>query len=320
MANDIRGNKRKMLAALSNQKVLLVILVIGVVLSIASPYFLTYYNIVNIFSYMSIEGVLVIGMAFLIILGELDLSVGSNMAVSTVLAITFQQYGVLAGVIAAVVGGAIVGIINGLLVTRLRLSSLAATLGMMVALSGVVLAVTKSLTVKGTNPDFLNISQPLFFNISGSILVFIVLVVIFQIVLKRTHFGRNVYAVGGNAVASRLFGINVDRVRLACFTIAGVLAGVAGVLLAGKINVASGRLGVNTPLLVITAVLLGGVSLSGGEGSVGKAFLGFLLIAILNNAMVLLQLESYIQDMIRGGILILILVIDAVNVERAKYR
>lgn len=320
MANETRVDNRRVLAALSNQKVLVAILVIGVVLSITSPYFLTYYNIVNIFSYMSIEGVLVIGMAFLIILGELDLSVGSTMAVSTVLAITFQQYGVMAGVVAGIVGGAVVGITNGLLVTRLRLSSLAATLGMMVALSGVVLAVTRSLTVKGTNPDFLSISQPLFFNISGSILVFIVLVVVFQVVLKRTHFGRNVYAVGGNAVASRLFGINVDRVRLACFAITGVLAGVAGVLLAGKINVASGRLGVNTPLLVITAVLLGGVSLSGGEGSVGKAFLGFLLIAILNNAMVLLRLESYIQDMIRGGILILILVIDAVNVERAKYR
>ena len=122
------------------------------------------------------------------------------------------------------------------------------------------------------------------------------------------------------AVASRLFGIKVDRVRVVCFTIAGILAGVAGVLLAAKIGVASGRLGVNTALIVITAVLLGGVSLAGGEGSIGKAFLGFLLIAILNNAMVLLRLASYIQDMIRGGILILILVIDAVNVERARYR
>jgi ribose transport system permease protein len=311
---------RDILTIVSDQKVLLAIVIIGIVLSFASPYFLTYYNIVNIFSFMSIEGVIVIGMAFLIIVGELDLSVGATMALSTILAITFQRHGVAAGVIAGIIGGAAVGVVNGLLVTRLRLSSLAATLGMMVALSGLVLALTKSLTVKGENPSFLLISQPLFLNISSSVVVFIVLVIVFQIVLKRTHFGRNIYAVGGNSTASRLFGIRVDRVRLSCFVIAGTLAGVAGVLLAGKINVASGRLGVNTPLLAITAVLLGGVSLSGGEGSVGKAFLGFLLIAILNNAMVLLRLESYIQDMIRGAILILILVVDAVNVERAKYR
>jgi ribose transport system permease protein len=320
MASNARVDSRRVLYLVSDQKVLLAILIIGVVLSFSSPYFLTYYNIVNIFSFMSIEGVIVIGMAFLIIVGELDLSVGSNMAFSTILAVTFQQYGVAVGVIAGIVGGTVIGIINGILVTRLKLSSVATTLGMMVALNGVVFALTQSRSVKGTNEDFLAIAQPLFLNISGSVIIFVVLVAVFHIILKRTYFGRSVYAVGGNSVASRLFGIRVDRVRVACFTIAGIMAGVAGVLLAAKINVASGRLGVNTALIVITAVLLGGVSLSGGEGSVVKAFLGFLLIAILNNAMVLLRLSSYIQDAIRGGILILILVIDAVNVERAKYR
>jgi len=320
MASSTTVENRGVLTVLSEQKVLLAILIIGIALSFASPYFLTYYNIVNIFSFMSIEGVIVIGMAFLIIVGELDLSVGSNMAFATILAITFQKYGVAAGVIAGIAGGTVVGIVNGFLVTRLKLSSVATTLGMMVALNGVVFALTQSRSVKGTNPDFLKIAQPVVLNISGSIIIFLILVIAFQIVLRRTYFGRSVYSVGGNSVASRLFGIKVDRVRVACFTIAGVLAGVAGVLLAAKIGVASGRLGVNTALIVITAVLLGGVSLSGGEGSVVKAFLGFLLIAILNNAMVLLRLSSYIQDMIRGGILILILVIDAINVERAKYR
>lgn len=310
---------KKLLKVLSDQKILILIFFIGLVLSIRSQYFLTYYNIVNIFSYMSIEGVIVIGMAFLIIVGEIDLSVGSVMAFSGILAIITQKYGVAAGVSVGLIGGVVIGLINGLLVTKLKLSSIPVTLGMMVMLNGVVFALTKSRSVKGTNPDFTRIAEPLFFNITGSILVFIILIVIFQIILKKSIFGRNVYAVGGNATASKIFGININRVRLLCFVITGFMAGLAGVLLAAKINVASGRIGVNTPLLVITSVLLGGVSLAGGEGSVVKAFQGILLIGILNNAMVLLQITPYIQDMTKGFILILILIIDGINTRRAMY-
>ena len=310
----------KVLKIVIEQKILIVIIVIAVFLSFRSPYFLTYYNIVNIFSFISIEGVIVIGMTFLMILGEIDLSVGAVMAFSTILAVLFQPYGLLTGVVAGIAGGAIIGFVNGTLVTRLRLSSIPVTLGMMVLVNGIVFALTKSQSVKGTNPEFLKIAQPLFFNISGSIIILLVLVIVFEIILKRTIFGRNVYAVGGNITASKFFGIHVDKIKTICFLITGTLAGLAGVLLAAKINVASGRFGVSTALLVITAVLLGGVSLSGGEGSVLKAFQGILLIGILNNAMVLLQLSSFIQDTVKGGVLILILVIDAVNIERAKYR
>jgi ribose transport system permease protein len=311
---------RKVLSFLSEQKILIVIFVIGIVLSIQSRYFLTYYNIVNIFSFMSIEGVIVIGMTFLIILGEIDLSVGSVMAFSCVLAIISQKYGIAAGIIIGIAGGAVIGLINGLLVTQLNLSSIPVTLGMMIMVNGVVFALTKGLSVKGVNPDFLKIAEPVVFNIAGSIIIFLVLIIVFQIVLRRTIFGRNVYAIGGNETASRFFGIKVNRIKVICFVITGCMAGIAGVLLAAKINVASGRLGVNTALLVITAVLLGGVSLSGGEGSVLKAFEGILLVGILNNAMVLLQLSVFIQEMVRGFILILILVIDGIHIRRTQFR
>lgn len=313
------GHNKRLTAILSDQKALVAILVIGLVLSLSSGYFLTYNNIVNLFNFMSIEGPIVIGMAFLIILGELDLSVGSNMAFSCILAIEFQKYGVFAGILAGIAGGTLVGIVNGLLVTRLRITSLAVTLGMMVMISGIVFALTGSLTVKGTNENFTWLSSPIIWNISASIIIFLALVVGFQFLLKRTIFGRNVFAVGGNPFASKLSGIGVEQTRFACFSFTGSLAGLSGVLLAAKINVASGRFGDTTALMAITAVLLGGVNLSGGEGSVLKAFTGFVLIAVLNNAMVLLRLEPSLQDMIRGLILILILVVDAVNIERAKY-
>lgn len=313
------GNNRRALQILSDQKILLLILLIGIFLSVRSDYFLSFYNIVNIFSFIAIEGIIVIGMAFLIILKEIDLSVGAVMAFSGILSILFQKYGVLPGILAGLAGGAAVGLANGLIVTKFKVASIPVTLGMMVMVNGFVFALTKNQTVKGMNPDFTKFAQTNLANIPMYVLIFLALVVIFQIVLKRSIFGRNVFAVGGNAMASRFFGIKVDRVRIMCFLLSGLLAGLAGVTLASKLNVASGRIGVNTALLVITAVLLGGVSLAGGEGSIVKAFQGILLIGILNNAMVLLQISPFIQDMVRGGILITILIVDAVNTERAKY-
>ncbi len=128
----------KILKIVIEQKILIVIAVIAVFLSFRSPYFLTYYNIVNIFSFISIEGVIVIGMTFLMILGEIDLSVGAVMAFSTILAVLFQPYGLLAGVVAGIAGGALIGFVNGTLVTKLRLSSIPVTLGMMVMVNGIV--------------------------------------------------------------------------------------------------------------------------------------------------------------------------------------
>ena len=312
-------NKNKLLQIVNEQKIFILIVLFGMFMAFRSPFFFTYYNIVNIFSAMSINGVIVIGMAYLIILGEIDLSVGAIMAFSGVLAVLLQEYGVAIGVIAGILGGAIVGLVNGLLVTKLKLSSIPVTLGMMVMVNGIVFALTKSQSVKGTNVDFMKIAQPLFANIPGYVIIFIALLIIFQIILRKTVLGRNVYAVGGNITASRFFGIKVDNVRIFGFVLAGVMAGIAGILVTAKINVASGRIGANTAVIIITAVLLGGVSLAGGEGSVLKAFQGIFLIALLNNSLVLLQISPFIQDMIRGSILIIILIIDAVKVEREKY-
>ena len=309
----------KVLNFLNEQKILVVIILIVIILTSRTTYFASFTNILNIFNYISIEGIIIIGMTYLIILRELDLSVGSTMALSGVLAIYFQKYGVFWGIFSGLLLGIAVGFLNGLLVIKLKLSSIAATIGTMIMLNGFVFAFTKDATIKGTNKLFPIIANTVILKIQIPVIVFIVLVIIFEIILKKTYFGRNIYAVGGNAIASKFFGINVNRVKMSAFVITGFLAGLAGVLLASKLNIASGRIGLNTAIVVITAVLLGGVSLSGGEGSVARAFQGMLLIGILNSAMVILQTNSFIQDMIRGFILILILVIDAISVSRAKY-
>lgn len=309
----------KVLDFLNEQKILVVIILIVIILTIRTTYFVSFSNIINILMFISIEGIIVIGMTYLIILKELDLSIGSTMALSGVLAIYFQKYGMFVGIIAGLLLGVAVGFLNGILVTKLKLTSIAVTLATMVMLNGFVFALTSSATIKGTNKSFPLIANSTVFKIPVPIIIFIALVIIFEIILKRTYFGRNVYAVGGNLTASKFFGIKVERVRISAFVLTGFLAGLAGVLLASKLNIASGRIGINTAITVITAVLLGGVSLSGGEGTVFKAFQGMLLIGILSNAMVILQMNNFIQDMIRGLILIIILIINAISINREKY-
>ncbi len=302
-----------------DQKIVLIIIAIGLYLSFRSRYFLTFQNITNIFLAMSYEGMIAIGMALLIILGEIDLSVGSIMAFGSVLAIIFQPFGVFPGLLAGIIGGLVFGLINGLFVTKLKLPSIAVTLGIMILLKGIVFALTKEHTLTGTNEAFAVLSQTKIMNIPLPVILFIALVIIFEIILQKTFFGRSIFAVGGNPTASRFFGIKVDKIRILCFVITGILSGFAGVMLAAKLNIASGNIGQYSNVLVITAVLLGGISMDGGEGSIVKAFQGIILLGIMNNAMVIMKISPFVQEIIRGLLLILIIIIDSANIQKKKY-
>lgn len=311
---------RQLRNILNEQKILLVIIAIGIYLSFRSRYFLTFQNITNIFLAISFEGMIAIGMALLIIIGEIDLSVGSIMAFGSVLAIIFQPYGMLLGMLAGVAGGIVFGLINGILVTKLRLPSIAVTLGIMILLKGIVFALTKEHTITGTNESFILLSQTKLFNIPLPVFVFIFLLIVFELILQKSFLGRSIFAVGGNATASKFFGIKVDRARIICFVITGFLAGLSGVMLAGKLNIASGNIGQYSNVFVITAVLLGGISMEGGEGSIFKAFQGILLLGIINNAMVIVKISPFVQEIIRGALLIFIIVIDSINIQKKKYQ
>ena len=259
-------------------------------------------------------------MALLIIVGEIDLSVGSIMALGAALAIIFQPYGMFIAVAAGILGGAIAGLLNGFLVAKLRLSSIAVTLGTMLFIKGIVYTLTREHTLKGTNPDFTVISQTELFHIPVPVYLFIFLTLLFGVILQRSRFGRNVFAVGGNPTAGRFFGIKVERVKVFCFVIIGALSGLAGVMLAGKLNIASGNIGQYSNVTVITAVLLGGISLDGGEGRMYMAFQGILLLGVMNNAMVIMKISPFVQEIIRGLLLVLIIIVDAISIEKKKYR
>jgi ribose transport system permease protein len=305
---------------INEQKILLVILVIGVFLAFRSRYFLTFQNITNIFLAISFEGMITIGMALLIIIGEIDLSVGSIMAFGAALAILLQPYGVAVGIIAGTIGGIIFGLINGILVTKLRLPSIAVTLGTMILLKGIVFALTKEHTITGSNENFILISQTEICHIPLPVILFICLLVIFEIFLQKSFLGRSIFAVGGNPTASKFFGIKVDRTKIVCFAVTGFLSGLAGVMLAGKLNIASGNIGQYSNVFIITAVLLGGISMEGGEGSIFKAFQGILLLGIMNNAMVIMKISPFVQEIFRGVLLIFIIIIDSINIQKKKYQ
>jgi ribose/xylose/arabinose/galactoside ABC-type transport system permease subunit len=293
---------------------------------VKTPYFASLENIVNLFTKIAIEGVIVIGMTYLIILGEIDLSVGETMALSCTLSVILQKFGVIPGVLGGLLIGIVIGFFNGWIVVRLRVASIAATLGMMILVNGIVYVITKSLapaggnySISGHNENFALIASTKFLGIPTMIIIFVVLVFVFDLILKRTVYGRNVFATGGNYLASRYANIRVNRIRLSAFVITGALSGLAGVLLVARYNIASGAIGQSIPLFVITAVLLGGVSLSGGEGSVFKAFWGLLLVGVIDNSLMLLKVYSSVKFMIMGVLLILMLVIDGIYINRMKY-
>ncbi len=317
----------KVRSVLNEYKIVIAIVVIAVAMIIRTSYFASFENLTNIFTKIAIEGVIAIGMTFLIILGEIDLSVGEIMALSCTLSVILQKYGVIAGFMGGVLIGAFIGLLNGLLVVRLRIASIAATLGMMVLVNGIVFVITKSLapaggnySISGNNENFAYIAQAKLFGIPSMIIIFIVLVVVFDFVLKRTEFGRNIFATGGNYIASKYANIPVNRIRLGAFILTVTLSGLAGVLLVSTYNIASGAIGQSIPLFVITAVLLGGVSLSGGEGSVYKAFGGLMLVAVIDNALMLLRVYSSVKFMIMGLLLIIMLVVDGIYIRRMKYQ
>jgi ribose/xylose/arabinose/galactoside ABC-type transport system permease subunit len=311
--------KETIRSQIPEQRILILLLAICAIVQIFDSHFLSPENIITILLFIAIESVIAVGMTYLIILGEIDLSVGSLMSISCFASIYFQQYGVVAAILTGIALSTAFGLANGLITVKLNIPSMPVTLGTMVLISGLTYVLTGNITIQGENPDFRRIAEATWLGVPLLIYISIAISIVFGLILKFTAFGRNLYACGGNLDAAKYVGINTDRIRITVYTLIGALSGVAGVLLASKLNVASGLIGQETALMVITGVLLGGVSLSGGDGSVFKGFIGLLLMAVLNNSMNLMGVPTPLNEVLVGIILITVLAMDAVKVQRAKY-
>ncbi|WP_152048634.1 ABC transporter permease [Aureimonas psammosilenae] len=280
--------------------------------------FLSEYNILSFLRYNAMFALIALGMTFVIITGGIDLSVGAVAALASVVAALASPYGLLAGVAAGTATGLVAGLLNGVIVTRLGIAPFIATLATMLAAYGSALLLADNQSVSASyDTAFTEFGQGDLFGLPVPALVMVAAYLVGWLVLERTRTGRRVLAIGGAEDASRLMGLNVDRLKLGVYLASGALAGLAGVILAAQFGAGQPTEGVGWELFAIAAVVVGGTLLTGGSGSVGATFAGAMLLALLFNLLNFengkgwISLSAYWQSVIRGLFLLLFVLLQA---------
>ena len=304
---------QKIVSFITEWKLLVIIIVLIITLSVADRNFLTVRSLYSIFDHITINGIMSAGMTVLLISGSFDLSVGSVMSFTGIMIIILQRYGMLVSIIGGLIVGTSVGALNGLLVVKGKINAFIVTLGTMVIFRGLGLAVTKSRPVKGSIDAFQFFGQGSFLGIPLPVFYLIIAYVAVWYILKYRKFGRNDYAIGGNALSSRLAGINVNLYTFLYFVFCSFTAAVSGVILTSRVNTGSAVFGDNTPLIVIAAAVLGGTSLFGGRGTIVGTIQGVLILGLIERAMVIFNVSTNFQLLVRGLIILAVVITDALT-------
>ncbi|MCP3707213.1 ribose ABC transporter permease [Paraburkholderia sp. CNPSo 3274] len=293
------------------------LLIISVALSIVSRDFLTVDNLLNVMRQASINALIAFGMTLVILLGGIDLSAGSVLALSSVIIATLLSAGTpaIVATLAGLVAGGLMGFANGLVISKGKVAPFIATLGSMTVLRGLALVVSNGSPISSFNSDFFSLLGGGYVARLVPIPVVLMLVMfgVFWVLLRKTVFGRHIYATGGNSESAKLSGVKVDRIQLCVYTIAGVMSALAGVVLTSRLNSAQPTAGTGYELDAIAAVVLGGTSLTGGRGWIFGTLVGALLIGVLNNGLNLLDVSSFYQQVIKGIVILLAVLIDRGN-------
>lgn len=309
--------------AVNQEMIALVSLVlICIALSVSSPYFLTISNLLNVGRQAAINLIIALGMTVVIVSGGIDLSVGS---VAALTAVTMDQLYLNNGggdsiwvfMIAGIMIGTLCGVINGLIVHFGNVPPFIATLGMMGIARGAALLLTRGYTtVHGFPEDFQWIGAGYVFGIPFPLLLALLLTVIFALFLRYATLGRNFYAIGGNQEAARLSGVQIGYVKIAAYTILGLSSAIAGIVLASRTNSAPPAAGTGYELNAIAAVVIGGTSLFGGEGTIWGTAIGAFIMAVISNGLNLLDVNPFWQQLVIGAIIILAVLITTVRQKR----
>ncbi|MDR0518664.1 MAG: ABC transporter permease [Clostridiales Family XIII bacterium] len=301
---------------------LIALIAIGIVLSILSPAFFTPNNIMNILRQASPSMIAAIGMTMIILSGEIDLSVGSLQAFAGVLGVMAMNYtgNIFVGIIVTLGAGCSAGLLNGFLVTKLKLNSLIATLGTMAIFRGVIMVITQAVSQPIKVKGFSEIGMGSIGIFPTPLLIVIFLIAAFYFVLNNTAFGRYIYAVGGNKEASALAGLSVSRIKLQVFVIGNILFSISAIILTSRLDSGQAIAGVGMEMTVIAAVILGGVSLNGGIGSLTGAIIGVLILGVLQNGLVLMDVNTFYHDIVRGTVIIIAVYIDVRRKQSADIR
>jgi ribose transport system permease protein len=278
---------------------------------LAWPYFHKVRNLLNILVAVSTIGIISVAMTMVIVSGGIDLSIGSVVAISGVVIAYLSHYVPIPFAVgAALLTGAAVGALNGAAISFARINPLIATLGTLSIVRGLAFAFSGGLTQSISDPSFQFLGRGFVFGIPFPAIVMVVLFLLTAWVMSWTVFGRNIYAIGGNAQASRLAGIAVTPLRMTVYILSGLSAALGGIFLASQLGAAAPQAALGLELSVIAAVILGGTSLSGGKGTIWGTLLGVLIMGTLNNGLTLLNVSSYYQDVARGTVLLLAVGLD----------
>lgn len=303
------------------------LILLFVVFSIASPNFLQFSNIVGILLATAVNGVLALGVTFVIITAGIDLSVGTVMTFSAVMAgvfITFWDLPLPLGVLGGILAGALAGVINGSVIAKMRVPPFVATLGMLYVAKGLALVISGLKPIYFTEtPTFTRIAMGSVlgsiipgFDIPNAVLILFGAALIAHFMLTKTVLGRYTFALGSNEEATRLSGVNVDRWKIAVYTVSGAFSGLGGVLMASRLNSAQPALGMGYELDAIAAVVIGGTSLSGGEGTILGTLIGAFIISVLTNGLRILSVPQEWQTVVTGTILVLAVYLDMLRRRR----
>lgn len=296
-----------------------VIVLMVVITSVIQPRFATFSNLQNVSRQASFLAILAVAEMIPILTAGFDLSQGGIIgATSVVTAILTLDLGVLPGMIGGVIFGGLLGSVNGFAIAWFRISPFVVTLGMMSVARGMALIITNGQSIYGLPPSFKYIGTGYVGPVPIPVIVAALVFFFAHILLSKTRFGRYIYAIGGNEEAARLSGINVFKYKLLAYSFCGLLTGLAAVVFSSRVNSGEPNLGLGAALESIAAVVIGGVSLFGGEGRLLGVFFGVVVLSLLSNSLNLLNVSSYLQLMAIGAVIIVAVIIDQLRYKRGR--
>ncbi len=299
-----------------------IIVILFILLSLTTPGFLTAENLKTTLIGLTLDGIIAVGMTLVLVAAGVDLSVGSILALSGVLAgyLAYNGMNVWTASLVAMAVSLLAGFLNGFFISRIGLNPLIMTLGMMSVARGVAYVITEGapVSITGLDPGFLFLGQGEILGIPMLVVILIVVAVVGDVLLRKSVYLRQVYYVGSNEKAARLSGIDVKKVKMTIYIVCALLAGIAGLLSLSRFSVATPTAGMGAELRAISACVIGGASLTGGVGTITGALLGVVLVGLVNNALVLLDVSVYWQSLVTGLVLIVAVTLDVVNNRRKQ--
>lgn len=311
----------KNMESLRRYGIFAVLLVLVIFFSITSENFLVPNNLLIIARQISMLGIASIGMAFVLLLGGIDLSIGSQITLVNIVAAWLMVNGNLNPILAclaAILLSTAIGFTNGVIIAKVKMPPIIVTLSSMIMIEGIAYMISGGQPIFGFPEAFSVLGQGYVSIIPIPVIIMIVIMMIGSFILNSTYFGRYFYAVGGNEEASNLSGINVDRVKFLVYALSGLFAGIAGVIMLSRTNSGQVLAGKGFEFDALTACVLGGISVTGGYGKISDVVAGIMILGVLNNGMVLLNASQYTQMFIKGAVLLLAVAFD--SIQRNKKR